>query len=101
MRGAHALPLVGLEARDETVEQQMRVPSHPRLFLVRGGGEDYSVERSRYIAVDCWLRVAARSDTEARPNEIAQRPAVRSRHEVGGLFFESSAPGGSEQSADF
>src|SRR5438034_7895198 len=32
LRGAHVLPLeevVGLDVRDETVEQQMRVPPHP------------------------------------------------------------------------
>src|SRR6266446_2285248 len=35
LRGAHVLPLekvVGLKVRDETVEQQMRVPPHPGLL---------------------------------------------------------------------
>ncbi len=35
LRGAHVLPLervIGLDVREETIEQQRRVPPHPALF---------------------------------------------------------------------
>src|SRR2546425_5851100 len=46
LRGAHVLPLekvVGLEVRDETVEQQIRVPPHPGPLPI-GCGEGDALE---------------------------------------------------------
>src|SRR5258706_13483091 len=46
LRGAHVLPLekvVGLDVRDETVEQQMRVPPHPGPLPI-GCGEGGELE---------------------------------------------------------
>lgn len=46
LRGAHVLPLekiVGLDVRDETVEQQMRVPPHPGPLPI-GCGEGGTLE---------------------------------------------------------
>ena len=46
LRGAHVLPLekvVGLDVRDETVQQQMRVPPHPGPLPI-GRGEGGALE---------------------------------------------------------
>src|SRR6266446_46929 len=46
LRGAHVLPLekvIGLEVRDETVEQQLRVPPHPGPLPI-GCGEGEPIE---------------------------------------------------------